>query len=449
MADLSRTSSLKRRLLSGSAWALGGRVALAFTGLANNVLLARLLEPEDLGVYFIAFSLVSLGAVAGALGLNQTVIRFVSESMALKRYGRARSAVVSALILGVLGASGVGLLYLLFGGALGMALFDSPSLLAVTGLVAGWMVAMSLQNLMAETLRGFHDIRSASVFSGPLAGASLLASLGVLYWSGGRASLGAVLLLGMCSGLISVLFAGWVLRGRVASLTSKGVGDQVRLAELLVVTWPILVSSVTLFVLTQADVWILGAFRSQEEVALYGAAARLVFLVAMPLLVVNAVVPPLISEMYASQGRESLQRMLRSTATLAGVPAFLLLLGFVIFSGPLLGIFYGEYYRAASLILVLLSFGRLVNVWAGSCGLVLMLTGHQNTMMGITLSTGALTILGCLWAVRGYGAEGVAAVTTVMLVVQNLLMLVLTKKKVGVWTHATLSPGLIREAFSR
>ena len=449
MADLPRTSSLTGRLLSGSAWALGGRVALAFTGLANNALLARLLDPEDLGVYFIAFSLVSLGAVAGALGLNQTVIRFVSESMALERYGRARSAVTSVMTLGIFGALAAGMLYLLFGGALSKVLFDSPSLLAVTGLVAGWIVAMSLQNLMAETFRGFHDIRAASVFSGPLAGASLLVSLGALYWINGQASLGAVLVLGMCSGIISVLFASWALRGRVSSLPSKDVGDPVRLAELFRVTWPILVSSVTLFVLTQADVWVLGAFRSQEEVALYGAAARLVFLVAMPLLVVNAVVPPLISEMHASQGRESLQRMLRSTATLAGVPAFLLLLVFVFFSSPLLGIVYGDYYRAAAFILILLSVGRVVNVWAGSCGVVLMLTGHQNTMMAITVVTGVLTVLGSLWLVGGYGAEGVAVVTTVMLVVQNLLMLLFAKRRVGVWTHATFSPTEIREALSR
>lgn len=449
MADLSRTSSLTGRLLSGSAWALGGRVALAFTGLANNALLARLLDPEDLGVYFIAFSLVSLGAVAGALGLNQTVIRFVSESMALERFGRTRSAVTSSLTLGFCGAFVVGLLYLLFGGTLSKMLFDSPALLAVSGLVAGWMVAMSLQNLMAEVFRGFHDIRSASVFSGPLAGASLLVFLGALYWVNGRASLGAVLVLGMCSGLVSVLFASLVLRGRVATLPLKGVGDQVRLAELLRVSWPILVSSITLFVLTQADVWILGAFRSQEEVALYGAAARLVFLVAMPLLVVNAVVPPLISEMHATQGRQSLQRMLRSTATLAGVPAFLLLLVFAFLSGPLLGIVYGDFYRAAAFILILLSVGRMVNVWAGSCGVVLMLTGHQNTMMGITVVTGLLTVLGSLWLVGGYGAEGVAVVTTVMLVVQNLLMLLFARIRVGVWTHATFSPAEIRQAFSR
>jgi O-antigen/teichoic acid export membrane protein len=41
----------------------------------------------------------------------------------------------------------------------------------------------------------------------------------------------------------------------------------------------------------------MGAFRPHTEVAVYGAASRLVILVAMPLVIVNSVVPPLIAGM--------------------------------------------------------------------------------------------------------------------------------------------------------
>src|SRR3712207_6782370 len=39
--------SVKRRLLSGSAWATGGRMITAAAALATNALLARLLSPQD------------------------------------------------------------------------------------------------------------------------------------------------------------------------------------------------------------------------------------------------------------------------------------------------------------------------------------------------------------------------------------------------------------------
>src|SRR3712207_7383116 len=44
---------LKRRLLRGGGWAFGGKMLIAFTGLASSALLARLLTPEGLGTYFL------------------------------------------------------------------------------------------------------------------------------------------------------------------------------------------------------------------------------------------------------------------------------------------------------------------------------------------------------------------------------------------------------------
>jgi O-antigen/teichoic acid export membrane protein len=137
----------------------------------------------------------------------------------------------------------------------------------------------------------------------------------------------------------------------------------------------------------------------------------------------------------------------RAAATLAGIPAMLALSGFVLFSGPVLELVYGDYYRAGAVVLVLLSVGKVVNVWAGSCGIVLTMTGHQSTLLVITLLSGLLTVAGAAWAVRDYGAEGVAVVTSAALALQNLLMLIYARRKAGIWTHATLSPKEIRGAL--
>ena len=64
----------------------------------------------------------------------------------------------------------------------------------------------------------------------------------------------------------------------------------------------VLAASLLNFVMIRSDLWILAAFRGPEDVAIYGAAARLVIVVAVPLSIVNAVVQPMISEL-ASAGR--------------------------------------------------------------------------------------------------------------------------------------------------
>src|SRR5215213_8322329 len=169
-AEIKALPSLKHRLMSGSAWALGGRAVTVVTALATNALLARLLPPRDLGAYFLAFSVVLIGGAVGQLGLGQAAVRFLAESIALGRLGRVRRTVAIVLCLGGLGASSVALAYLLLGNILSTRLFHAPALAAVTGLVAGWMAAMALQNLLAETFRGFHDIRLATAFNSLIAG---------------------------------------------------------------------------------------------------------------------------------------------------------------------------------------------------------------------------------------------------------------------------------------
>ena len=78
--EASRMLSANAACCRAAVWVAGGRITTAFAALATNVLLARLLSPEDLGVYFLAFSLVQVGAGLGPLGLDHAVLRFLPES---------------------------------------------------------------------------------------------------------------------------------------------------------------------------------------------------------------------------------------------------------------------------------------------------------------------------------------------------------------------------------
>ncbi len=442
MAEVTPLSSLKRRLLTGGVWAFGGRIVMVFTGLLSSAMLARLLSPQDMGNYFLAFSVVSLGAVVGSVGLPQVAVRFVAESLGTDRTARARYTVAAVLRLGLLGAIGAGLMYAVFGGAIGRGLFGAPALGALTGLIAAWIVALTLQNLLAETLRGFHDIRRATVFGGLVTAVLLVGCLGLLWWFDGQARLSTVLLLVIACTLSSTLLAGWTLHRKVISLpAARGLAGENRISpgEVLRVAWPLLVTNIALFALAQADLWIVGAFRPQQEVAIYGAAARVVALVGMPLLAVNAVLPPVIAEMYAQDKKRELERALRGVATLAGIPAFLAVAVFALAGQQLLGLVYGDYYREGATVLTLLSLGRLANTWAGACGLTLVMSGHQALLMAVTGVCGILTVSLALFAAGPYGTTGVAVAAAGGLALQNVSMWLAVRLTTGIWTHISLT----------
>jgi O-antigen/teichoic acid export membrane protein len=408
-----------------------------------NALLARLLSPQDLGVYFVALSFVSVGAQVGPLGANQAGTRFIAERLGTRRLQQARSVVFRVLVIGSLGSLMVGAVYyLFFGRVIADTLFHAPALVAVTGLVAGWMVVSSLQLLFSDTFRGFHDIRFASIFGGLLAWIMLAACLGLLWLMEGRVTLTTVLLLAFSSGFISVLLGGLALHRTMASLP-RGGEDPGELKQILHVAWPLLVANLVIYPLTQTDIWILAALGSHEELAVYGAAAKLSVAVTMSQMVANAIAPPLVAEMHARSEEGQLQRILRTFTALTIIPAFGLTAGFVLFGGPLLGLIFGDFYAGGATALALLSLAQLVVVFTGPCTVALAMTGHQVSLMIIIIGSGVVTVLGQLLAVNRFGITGVAVATAAGLIVQSVWALLRTKATAGIWTHA--GPGSLLE----
>jgi O-antigen/teichoic acid export membrane protein len=195
---------------------------------------------------------------------------------------------------------------------------------------------------------------------------------------------------------------------------------------------------------------VLGAFIPKDKVAVYFGAQQLVVLVSMSLMLVNLVVPPFIADLYARGEKKRLERVLRNTATLAGIPALFALLAFVFFGGPILSIVFTEGFRAGAAVLALLSLGKLVNVLTGSCGVTMSMTGHQTALMGITLFTSACTVTGCMLVVGSCGMIGVASVVCAGTIFENLAMWLGTKYFTGMWTHLGIPRrGDIKALFSR
>ena len=74
-----------------------------------------------------------------------------------------------------------------------------------------------------------------------------------------------------------------------------------------------------------------------------------------------------------------------------------------------------------------------------------MITGHQRTMMLITLGCGALALVAEILLAPGYGITGVAAATCAAQILLNLLQLFFARMHVGIWTHARFSLEPLRE----
>ncbi|MGZ4430353.1 MAG: flippase [Gaiellales bacterium] len=429
---------IRKRLLRGSAWVFGGKLLGAFAGVTVNALLARLLGHAELGAYFLIFSMALLGSGIAQLGMERAVVRVVSQSLALGSPGRARAAVRTVFVCGTLGALvSSAVLVLGVGRFLADHVYHSRLISGAIVFGAAWLIALVLQTLVAETLRGFQRFGAATLFGGLLVDLFSVAVFGGLWLLDAHPSLGQVVLTTVGLMSVSLLVGGWMLARRMAALGHEGT---LRRADVLSLAWPLLVTNIASFLVgTGVDLWVVGAFRSADQVALYGAASRLVFVVATPLIIVSQVVPPVISELHAQGRNRQLEHSLRAVSTLSGIPAAVVLLVFLAAGAPIMGLVFGGFYREGAMVLAILSCARLFAVCTGSSGTALMMTGHQRTMMTITVVTGLCSLTGELLLVRPYGIAGVALATAVAQVMQNSLQLAFARARLGIWTHVRFS----------
>ena len=191
--------------------------------------------------------------------------------------------------------------------------------------------------------------------------------------------------------------------------------------------------------LLEANIWILGITQPQVEVVIFSVPTRMINLVVIPLLLVNTVLPSTITELYELGNTKQLERTLRVTATVAGIPAFMVLIVFILFGRQFLFYFFEEFYIKSYPILVILSLGQLINVFTGSCGLTLIMASHEKMMMLSAMISGMITLGLSLKIAEHYGAIRIAVSVTIGIILYNLSLWLLVRYKTGLWTHANIS----------
>lgn len=425
---------LRTRLISGGLWSLGGRLIFLLLTLIINALIARLLSPADVGTYFLAQSLVIAVAALVSFGLPQTTVRMLSEAIATDQLGRVTDVVWKALLFVAGSATTVSVIWGLGTGRWLIQLaLPGSGIGAVTVLFAVWLWGTTVQAAITEMFRGLHDIRLASLLGNVLPTSLNAVVLAIVWASRLEVGLDTVILVAIVATAV-VCGSGIVLLWQ--RLRFVPGGRETQFVELIRESFRIGIIGIAAAVFGQCDIWIIGMFNSSEDLAIYGAAARLAAIFPAPLLVVNGVLAPIIAELYAKGDNRKLERILRTATTVCGLPVVVLVLLTMGYGEMLLGMIYGDYYREGRLLLCLLGVGQLVNVGTGASSLVLLMTGYQQVLMNVTLLTGAFRLCLIYWLTSRYGAQGTAMASVVSLSVQSIVLILVTKNRVGIWTHA-------------
>ena len=440
----------RRRLRLGAVWVVLSRSLGVGVTMLVNAVLARWLSPEDFGSFLLLSSVLALASLLAMLGLNTALVRYVAESLGNQDVDRARRSLRLVLAVAAISVTSVACLT-----ALGLSMIDTRvlGLPTVTGLVpmaVTSLVLLAVLQLIAEACRSLHEIRLASLFSGGQTGGLLSNLLFLLMIAAAvvlaKPSFATAVALNMTAMLVSLPAAiaglAWAGRQRLGRVRQSQPSEPLSVRSMLGFSTAMLAIQLLTFATTQADLWIAGIWCPRDQLALYGAARRLVLLVALPLQMMNLTVMASIAELFGQGRLGDLEKLLRSSALLAAVPAVPVIAALLLWGGPILELLFGEFFRQAAVPLGILAIGQLFLVGIGSSGGALEMSGnHRASLLVNSLSAMALLTFGT-WAAWRFGIVGLATASASVIAAQSLALWLLARRIVGVWTHPRLRQSL-------
>ncbi len=400
--------------------ARGGSLNLAGQGLSQilrfvmTLVLARLLDVANVGLYSQAFAFLAVLALLSLSGFQSALTRFVAVHRADNRPEFLRGTVQLGLAVPTAAAVVLGCVLFALSGWLSESVFHDPRLLTPFRFVALALPATVFTDAALAATRGFKSMRAYALISLIFEPSSRLALTWILV-AAGFGITGAMVALVVTSVAAAALAARalWRLMG---PSTSPPRYIWRRLLSFSSASWAATVASTGLL---WADTMLLGIYGTASDVGLYQVATRLTLFAMIFMHAINASFAPRIADLYRSDRREDLAALYRVVTSLIvrlSLPVFMLLL---VFPRELLSIF-GPAYEIGAAVTILLAIGTLSDVLSGPCGHMLMMSGRPylamaNNILALTLNIGLN-----VWLIPRYGIVGAGVAWAASLVFINL-----------------------------
>lgn len=431
-------------MLGALVW-FAGSYGLALVGyVLLNAIASRMLGRQDFGYFVIAITATTLIGQIGLLGVHRSGLREAARleltdtaGLAQLRRGVRAVSLVTLPLVSVVSA------------VVTFAIIDpqNASTRWPAAICIGLLVMLSgQQKIWANYLRGFGEVRAASLLEGRSGGAvvSLLqaAFLGIVWRTAPESGLpGAI-------AAVALGFALPVLAARlrvVRRWQHTNIGSGSLFADVRMVLrrdWRFTSNQTAIYLNATIELWLAALVLSRVDTSSFGAAQRLAMILVIPLTSLQVVFAPVISRLLVRDDDQILQRLLRGGATLATAGTAVIWIPMLVFPGPILSLVFGPGFDDAASILVLLTLGNVANVVVGLCGTVLIMSHHEGSVATVQWCGVAARVVVGAGAALAFGAVGLGASAAVCTVGLFWAMWVVTRRLTGLETHVTLRPDL-------
>jgi len=431
-----------RSIGRASAVAIVARGLTLVLGLSCTALLSRTLSADALAAYWIAVSALALVVLIAQTGVGQVAMSLASQAIARQDELQARrvssNALAVVLLTGLVTAS-AGTATLASGIVLGGREVSSATLLFI--LVGGALCSVAMQ--LVDNLRAQQRLTTSAWLAaqpasgGVVPGIVLLAGLALLSRVSDVSEQAYALVYASFLGgwLLMLLLAAAVLSRPAPLAPSASLLSIAAVKSLLLASGPILSGALAMFIITQADLWFVNFHLGTDETAAYGLAATFVKYVSAANVMLGALLPGLVGQLWAQGEHARLAAVLVKVARLGAAAAALVVLAILFFGKQLLVAVAGPAYASAWLPLTYLAIGHLANSLLGYSQVLLVTAGVLRPIALASVAACLTTLAALALATPLWGMSGAAVASAAGVIVYNTITCLGCIRATGVACH--------------
>jgi O-antigen/teichoic acid export membrane protein len=419
------------RIASGSALFFVG----TFLGLGLNyvyaIVLARLLGPEQFGLYAIGLGCFNLLSVIALAGLDTAILRFVpamrAQTDAVGIGGIIRAVLVLAAVLGALYA----VVLLLSSDMLADQFLHQPDASTVLQLFALSIPLFVVSTVAIAVLQAFGEVRwrtFVKYLCEPVV--KFAVTLGFIWVGWGLTS--AVVALPIALLLTAVLallpLRLFWFKVKVPLFSNKYYSDVITYS--LPLFGGILLNSIA----TRSDVFFLGYWASVGEVGIYSAAFQTAAIMAVVLGTLESVATPFLSESISKNNRADVRSLAGTVLRWTMMVTLPLCIIMAVFAPDVMDLF-GKQFASGWACLVILTVGQFANSATGCSNGMLLWSGHSKLVMWNSVVAAGTQIALYLILIPSYGIVGAAIAASASLVLTTILRIVQVHHVLRIWPY--------------
>ncbi|MBE4862913.1 MATE family efflux transporter [Enterobacter hormaechei] len=389
------------------------RILVSLISLLLSVVIVRLYTKDIVGDFFLLTSYSTVLAQVFLFGMAPALNIMSSRGAQLKKIilEVTKKNIISALCMLL-----CGLILLFF-----FARVDYSSLILLS-LLSGVLL------IICEIMKGQGMFILSQVFNGGLNNLLFLGFIVILIQNKKEVDFEEII------AFYALAYVCIIITGAIYLFIKYKENEARSLTENIItysIIMPIFISTVIVYMFSQIDLWFVSRLFDNEVVAQYGLAIRLTAVLSFSTLSVRAIaaarIPKLMSNIQA------LQKDISLSCLFSFLVSFAILSGIVLFGNFFIGLIYGNGYELTWYVLLIFSFGQMINAATGPCDYLLSHTGHGRYLMMITLvSFILLMVLLSIITLRFNSVFLYCCAVSFTICLQNLIIMYVAYKKTGV-----------------